>query len=137
MLRNTSNLPSTYQVELGWDNSATGMKRYSNELDEAFTIKPTLGEIPADSFVLVCIRFLPRAYKKYSQLIRLVINGEKCGQLLLEGIGASPYVVPCNTSECDNKQVEALGIGKDGFLSGNFIYFLIHYQITHPMTRCR
>jgi hypothetical protein len=134
VLRNTSNLPSTYQIEVGWDDNTTGMKKYSNE--EAFVIKPLLGEIPADGFVLVCIRFLPKTYKKYSQMIRLLVNGDKCGQLLLEGIGASPYVVPCNTSENDNKQVEALGIGKDGFLNGSThsLTHLLTYSLTHSLT---
>jgi len=134
VLRNTSNSPSTYQVELGWDNNATGFKKHSSDMVEAFTIKPLLGEIPADSFVLVCIRFLPTAYKKYSQMIKLIINGEKCGQLLLEGIGASPYVVPCNTSENDKKQIEALGIGRDGFFNGKFTLIVVSHLLTFSLS---
>jgi hypothetical protein len=85
MLRNTSNLPCTYQIELGWDGQEKG--------DEIFSVKPAVGEIAAEGFTLVCVRFAPTSTRKYTQLLRLFVNGDEGGKLLLEGAGAVPYLI--------------------------------------------
>lgn len=84
MLRNTSNLPCTYTIELGWDGQ--------DKSDEIFSVKPAVGEIAAEDFTLVCVRFAPTATRKYIQLLRLFINGDEGGKVLLEGAGAIPYL---------------------------------------------
>ena len=60
-----------------------------NLLDsEVFSVKPSVGEIDADSFILICIRFSPKTTKKYSEMLRLYVNGNKGKpdrQLILEG----------------------------------------------------
>ena len=90
MLRNTSNLPCTFQVILGWDqNEMVGTKSQ----EETFIVKPNMGEIEAEGFVLICVRFTPTGTKKYVQLLRCIINGEISGKLMLEGSGATPYLV--------------------------------------------
>lgn len=84
MLRNTSNLPCTYCIELGWEGQ--------DGSDEIFAVKPAVGEIAAEDFTLVCVRFAPTATRKYVQLLRLSVNGDEGSKLLLEGAGAVPYL---------------------------------------------
>ena len=84
MLRNTSNLPCTYTIELGWDGQEKN--------DEIFSVKPAVGEIAAKDFTLVCVRFSPTATRKYIQLMKLFVNGDEGGKLMLEGAGAVPYL---------------------------------------------
>ncbi len=102
MIRNTSNLPCTFHIAIGWKNknqgdghnedfAATSSEHQSN--GSVFSVKPDVGEIAAESFILVCIRFTPRQLKKYSDLLRLTINGDDGGKLLLEGTGALPYII--------------------------------------------
>jgi len=84
MLRNTSNLPCIFKIELGWEGQGTA--------DDIFAVKPSIGEIAANDFTLVCARFSPRDIRNYIQLLRLTINGDQGGKLMLEGTGAVPYL---------------------------------------------
>lgn len=56
-------------------------------------MKPAMGEVAAEDFVLICVRFTPSAVKKYVQLLRCRINGEISGKLMLEGAGAVPFLL--------------------------------------------
>ena len=92
MIRNTSNLPSTFKLELGWERegaydslvisgpgagSGSGSGSGSDHND-VFTVKPTSGEIAAEGFVLVCVRFAPTAAGiKHTQLLRCIANGTR------------------------------------------------------------
>lgn len=91
MLRNTSNLPCTYKIELGWEGQGVSA-------GEVFSVKPAIGEIAADDFVLVCARFTPTSVRNYLQLLRLYINGDDGGKLMLEGAGSIPYLILPNAS---------------------------------------
>lgn len=87
-LKNSSNLPSTFKFELGFIGGN------SNGSDDIFSVRPESGEIGAEDFVLVCIRFTPAvANRKSVQLLRCVVNGSIGGQLLLEGNAGLPCVV--------------------------------------------
>jgi hypothetical protein len=103
-LKNTSNLPSTYRFELGFESSSNhregggGMDAtvYASKGGDSgvFAVSPESGEVDAENFVLVCIRFRPRvAHRKYVQLLRCIVNGSVGAQLLLEGSSG----VPCAT----------------------------------------
>jgi hypothetical protein len=99
VVRNTSNLPSTFRLETGWDGGNGGGQGPHDSLqlagsdDEVFTVKPSCGEIAAEGFVLVCIRFAPKsAGVKHSQLLRCTVNGARGDKLLLEGAGGTPFV---------------------------------------------
>ena len=96
MIRNTSNLPSTFHVEMGWRADASSG---ATSRDGVFSVKPSMGEIDAESFVMVCVRFAPALNKKYTELMRLIINGDEGGKLLLEGQGSQPYVIIPDLSE--------------------------------------
>ena len=85
MLRNTSNLPCIFKIDLGWEGQG-------GTADDIFAVKPSAGEIAANDFTLVCARFSPRDTRNYIQLLRLSINGDHGGKLMLEGTGAVPYV---------------------------------------------
>ena len=99
MLRNTSNLPSTFRFSLGWEDSSmtssgTRKSHESSEFtsctDGTFSVKPMAGEIAAESTILVCFRFQPNTEKKYSQLVKCIVNGAIGGKLMLEGTGGLP-----------------------------------------------
>jgi hypothetical protein len=91
MLRNTSNLPSTFRIELSWGEDATSTSSSADKY--VFSVKPGVGEVDAENFVLICVRFSPRASRKYIQLVRCIINGESGGKVMMEGAGATPFVV--------------------------------------------
>lgn len=88
-LRNTSDLPSTFRIETGWDSFGAT----ASSADDSFTVKPTSGEVDADDFTLICVKFTPKSVKKSLQLLRCIINGSEGGKLLLEGSSAVPYVI--------------------------------------------
>lgn len=90
-LRNSSNLPSLFRIELGFDSSAGGLGGGAGDGQE-FSVKPLTGEIGADDFALICIRFSARSTKKALQLLRCLVNGAPGGQLLLEGAGTVPQI---------------------------------------------
>ena len=55
-------------------------------------MKPMYGEVAADNFVLICVRFTPTARKLYTQLLRCIVNGDSGGRLLLEGLASLPFI---------------------------------------------
>ena len=87
-LRNSSNLPSVFKIELGFDVDSGLDGTEANE----FTVKPLTGEIGADDFALICVRCTPKSNKKVIQLLRCIVNGSPGGQLLLEGSGTIPQI---------------------------------------------
>lgn len=88
-LKNASNLPSTFKFELGFLGGST-----VGGADHVFSVRPESGEIGADDFVLVCVRFCPSVpNRKTVQLLRCIVNGAVGGQLLLEGNAGTPCVV--------------------------------------------
>jgi hypothetical protein len=103
MIRNTSNLPCTFHIDVGWragqfdefEGIGGGDGGHSPDKDSnsVFAVKPSVGEIAAESFVLVCIRFSPMVLKKYNDVLKLTINGDEGEKLLLEGTGALPYII--------------------------------------------
>jgi hypothetical protein len=134
LIRNTSNLPCTFHIEVGW------RARHNFQTDAAegeitsatataagpggsvFSVKPDVGEIAAESFVLVCVRFSPQILKKYSDVLRLVVNGEEGEKLLLEGAGAVPYVIIPDLYEQQAVfPEEILGINKRSMTSAELI----------------
>ena len=94
LLTNSSNLPSTFRFQLGWegDSADVNSKEFSTCSDGIFSIKPVAGEIAAEDFVLICIRFQPLADKKYTTLLRAIVNSMPSGKVLLEGTGGFPCV---------------------------------------------
>jgi hypothetical protein len=112
MLRNMSNLPSTFKLELGWEGGETlGNQKKSTSLDQdAFSVKPLSGEIGADDFVLICIRFTPTGRKSFEQLLRCIVNGESSGRLLLEGAGSLPFVFCPDVGPLSHAPADTLGI---------------------------
>ena len=113
MLRNLSNLPATFKLELGWEygGSSPGKKdQGTRAATEPFSVKPSCGEIAADGFVAVCIRFSPQLSRKYSQLLRCIVNNDPSGQLLLEGTSSIPFVFCPFVGDYSEKPFESLGI---------------------------
>lgn len=87
-ITNSSNLPAIFKIELGFDDSGLA----DPEMDSVFTVKPDSGEIAAEDFAMVCIKFTPKTRKKVLQLMRCIVNGSLGGQILLEGVGAIPQL---------------------------------------------
>lgn len=94
MLKNTSNLPSTFRLQLGFEEE-TAMTTLSNRNSSevpVWSVKPTSGEVAAEDFVLICIRFTPSSVRKFTQLVHCIVNGADGGKLLLEGHGGIPFL---------------------------------------------
>jgi hypothetical protein len=90
-LRNTSNLPSTFRFELGFNSNDT-IGRSEGTSSDIFSVAPSVGEVDAESFVLVTVRFRPTASRKYTQLLRVLVNGDAGGRLVLEGNASVPFI---------------------------------------------
>lgn len=92
MLRNTSDLPAIFKFELGWEieRRSGGQQDFSTCSDGVFSVKPVAGEVEAENFVLVCIRFTPDREGKCTQLLRTIFNGAPGPKLLLEATGGLP-----------------------------------------------
>lgn len=105
ILKNSSNLPFTFSFNLGWDNDTTRSGGSSE-----FTVKPLAGEVAAESFILVSIRFTPQGSKKYTQLLKCVVNGELSARLLLEGTGSSPSLICLSTDAFAGIPLDKLGL---------------------------
>lgn len=131
MLRNTSNLPSIFRFELGFGTgtgtgtggAGVGVGSLKNNdfggsfggtlsSHEAFSLTPMSGEVGADNFVLVSVRFSPSASKKYTQLVRCIVNGDFGGKLLLEGNASVPFAF------FPDVQPAAAGVGNAGPTAG-------------------
>jgi cilia- and flagella-associated protein 65 len=96
ILRNTSNLPSIFRFELGFGEGGIGdgFGGGNTAVDvDAFAVRPLCGEIPAESFAVVYIRFTPSKARKFIQLLRCSVNGDPSTKLLLEGTSSVPYLV--------------------------------------------
>ena len=91
MLRNTSNLPSTFKFELGF-NASESLSRTESSSSQVFSLTPMLGEVAAEGFVLVSVRFFPSSSRKFTQLVRCIVNGDQGGRLLVEGNASIPFV---------------------------------------------
>lgn len=89
-LMNQSNLPCIYQIRLGFQDEPSSSN--STAENGIISIKPSSGEIAANDFTLICIKFTPKAFKKYLQLVRCLINGSPGGQFLIEGTGGLPQL---------------------------------------------
>ena len=97
ILKNTSNLPCAFKFELGFGENGMGQ---GSDVDDSFTIRPSRGEVAAESFVVVYVRFTPSKSRKYVQLLRCIVNGEPSAKLLLEGNSSIPFVtMPDVTSD--------------------------------------
>jgi hypothetical protein len=131
MIRNTSNLPCTFHAEIGWRaKNSFASEEPDGEITTAtaainnavFSVKPDTGEIAAESFVLVCVRFSPNILKKHSDVLKTIINGEEGEKLLLEGTGAVPYVIiPDLYEEQSIFPEELFGINKKSMTSYELI----------------
>jgi hypothetical protein len=109
MLQNTSNLPFTFSFNIGWDSNSTVINTISNN-DEDFTVKPLAGEVAAESFILISIRFTPKSRRKYTQLLKCIVNGELSARLLLEGTGSSPSLICLSTDRYAGIPLDQLGL---------------------------
>ena len=142
MLKNTSNLPSTFRFELGFgagEGGGTGLLGgTSGASSDAFSLTPMTGEVAAENFVLVSVRFLPTACRKYTQLVRCIVNGDLGGKLILEGNSSVPFVsFPDVTNETGAKsQLQPGGISQPpqhiprGF-QGNFFLQPTHVGLSN------
>ncbi len=93
MLKNTSNLPATFRFSFGWNESKLITDSVKEENPRIFSVKPIAGEIPADKFALILIKFSPIDSQTFQDLLRCYINGECTGKLFLEGSSSVPYLV--------------------------------------------
>jgi hypothetical protein len=93
MLKNTSNLPATFRFSFGWNESKLITDSVKEEQPRIFSVKPVAGEIPADKFALIVIKFSPIDNQTFSDLLRCYVNGECTGKLFLEGSSSVPYLV--------------------------------------------
>ena len=109
MLQNTSNLPFTFSFNIGWDSNSTVINTINNN-DEDFTVKPLAGEVAAESFILISIRFTPKSRRKYTQLLKCIVNGELSARLLLEGTGSSPSLICLSTDRYAGIPLDQLGL---------------------------
>jgi hypothetical protein len=62
IIKNISNLPSIYKIEIDDninenDDIFRNEKNEKNENNDVFSIKPMTGEIAANNFILICIRY--------------------------------------------------------------------------------
>lgn len=104
VIKNTSDFPSTFRFEIGWgENDGAGAGgtnssrpsisgRSQTTGDGIFSVKPLVGEIGANDFALISIRFNPREVKKFVDVLTCFVNGTKSSKLLLEGSAAVPYL---------------------------------------------
>ena len=89
-ITNSSNLPAIFRIEMGFEGDA--VMDGDSAMDGVFTVKPSCGEIAAEDFAMICIKFTPKTRKKVLQLVRCIVNGSLGGQLLVEGAGALPQL---------------------------------------------
>ena len=117
ILHNTSNLPSTFRFEVGFgEGDMRAMTTLGGSSDsDAFSVRPVQGEVAAESFAVVYIRFTPSKSRKYTQLLRCFVNGDPSTKLLLEGTSAIPFLLcPDVTSDDPTLPTKpAQLIGKD------------------------
>lgn len=107
VVKNTSNLPAVYDIRFISDlDNDDEDDHYTSQLSRensskhshiispsgAFTIKPSTGEIDADGFILIIIKFTPSLCKKYTEYICIRVNGEDSSKLCLEGAGSVPFI---------------------------------------------
>ncbi len=90
-LHNTSNLPSTFRFETGFGDGDIAPGGASIDTD-AFHVRPTRGEVAAESFAVIYVRFTPSKSRKYVQLLRCFVNGDPSTKLLLEGTSSVPFL---------------------------------------------
>ena len=50
---------------VGWDQGGG-----ADPEQDVFSVKPVMGEVAAEDFVLICVKFSPQASKKYTQVLR-------------------------------------------------------------------
>lgn len=107
ILKNTSNLPATFRIHLGFEDEVSGssmpMKKSpfpssasntsSNSPFSVFTVKPSFGEIQASSEVVLCVRFQPDSCRKFLEVLRVFVNGTETCKVLLEGSGGLPFLL--------------------------------------------
>lgn len=91
MLKNTSNLPATFRFSVGWNESKLITDSVKEEQPRIFSVKPIAGEIPADKFALILIKFSPIDNQTFKELLRCYVNGDCTGKLFLEGSSSVPY----------------------------------------------
>jgi hypothetical protein len=96
IVRNQSNLPCTFRFLFGFGTDTGSSPEDGCSDDKVFAVKPRRGEVAADGFVLVCLRFRPSAMRKYTQMLRCIVNEASGGKLLMEGTGTLP------TMRCDS-----------------------------------
>lgn len=116
MLKNTSNLPSTFKLHFNSDQE--------NQENPVWSVKPVSGEVAAEDFVLICIRFNPNAIKKFNEVLQCVVNGSDSGKLLLEGHGAVPYLTcpdVVDDTVASNRIPEVTTMVTKGFLGSFFL----------------
>eukprot|EP01033_Poteriospumella_lacustris_P005515 gene5515-3931_t len=87
------NFISELEAYVYFKNQRTFRLVNDHSLTPPWLLTPNVGEIAAESFVLVCVRFSPSEIKRYTDLLRLVINGDDGGRVVLEGQGAVPYLI--------------------------------------------
>jgi len=90
-LHNTSNLPSTFRFETGFGDGDVAPGGAAIDTD-AFHVRPSRGEVAAESFAVIYVRFTPSKSRKYVQLLRCFVNGDPSTKLLLEGTSSVPFV---------------------------------------------
>ena len=92
-LHNTSNLPSTFRFETGFGENDFALASTGGTVDaDAFSVRPLRGEVAAESFAVIYVRFTPSKSRKYTQLLRCFVNGDPSTKLLLEGTASIPFV---------------------------------------------
>lgn len=89
LVKNPTNLPSTFRFEMGFGENRLG----GISSDDVFSVWPPVGEINAEGFVVVYVRFIPTAAKKYIQLMKCIVNGTPSTKLLLEGSCTTPFLL--------------------------------------------
>lgn len=89
IVKNPTNLPCAFKFEFGFGEDRLG----GMQSDDVFSIWPPRGEINAESFVVVYVRFVPIHARKYLQLLKCIVNGSPGAKLLLEGNCTVPFLL--------------------------------------------
>jgi hypothetical protein len=89
VVKNPTNLPCTFKFDFGFGEERLG----GPTSDDVFSVWPTVGEINAESFVVVYVRFVPTHSRKYLQLLKCIVNGAPSAKLLLEGNTTTPFLL--------------------------------------------
>jgi hypothetical protein len=89
VLQNSSSLPAIFKISVTMrgETSSSGFE------PDVFNVKPDGGQVGANGFVHICVRFKPDSTRRFEQSLKVQVNGAEGPTLSLEGAGGVPFLV--------------------------------------------